>query len=52
VDGPPALDDDVDFARGFYHPELKKVMRLDHVLAMYAWHGRHHLEHVRLAITA
>jgi uncharacterized damage-inducible protein DinB len=41
-----------DFGRGFNHPEQGRVIGLDEVLAMYAWHGRHHLERVRLAITA
>jgi hypothetical protein len=44
--------DDADFARGFFHPELAGVKRLDHVLMMYAWHGKHHLAHVRLAVSA
>src|SRR5918911_294122 len=30
-----------DFARRLNHPE-NGVMRLDQVLALYAWHGRHH----------
>jgi len=32
--------------RTFYHPENKRENRLDEVLAMYAWHGRHHLAHI------
>ena len=34
-----------DFARGFRHPELGTVS-LDRNLALYAWHGRHHVAHV------
>ncbi len=33
------------FARTFHHPALG-VMSLDHQLALYAWHGRHHLAQV------
>ena len=36
-----------DWARTFVHPE-HGPMRLDRTAAMYAWHGRHHLAHVRL----
>jgi uncharacterized damage-inducible protein DinB len=31
-----------DFALKFRHPELGEVS-LDHTLALYAWHGRHHV---------
>jgi uncharacterized damage-inducible protein DinB len=34
------------WARTFYHPEQKKALRLDRVLAMYAWHGKHHVAHI------
>ncbi|WP_239614748.1 YfiT family bacillithiol transferase [Cohnella mopanensis] len=37
---------DEDYARSFYHPESKKVSRLDIVLGTYAWHGRHHVAHI------
>jgi hypothetical protein len=33
------------FARSFRHPDLG-LMTLDHQIAMYAWHGRHHLAHI------
>ncbi|HKB36687.1 MAG TPA: putative metal-dependent hydrolase, partial [Gemmataceae bacterium] len=33
------------FARSFRHPELG-VMTLDQQIALYAWHGRHHLAHI------
>ncbi|HZE74913.1 MAG TPA: putative metal-dependent hydrolase [Gemmatimonadales bacterium] len=33
------------FARSFRHPELG-LMTLDQQVAMYAWHGRHHLAHI------
>jgi len=33
------------FARTFRHPELG-IMTLDQQIALYAWHGRHHLAHI------
>src|SRR5436853_525743 len=36
---------DADYARSFVHPELGKV-RLEQNLALYAWHGRHHVGHI------
>jgi len=35
-----------DFARAFKHPELGRVT-LERNLALYAWHGKHHVAHVR-----
>ena len=32
--------------RTVYHPEYKRTMRLWYLLGMYAWHGRHHTEHI------
>lgn len=37
---------DEAFARTFVHPETRRTMRLDQLLALYAWHGRHHVAHV------
>jgi uncharacterized damage-inducible protein DinB len=37
--------EDRDFARTLRHPE-SGPMNLDHLLAMYAWHGRHHVAHI------
>lgn len=34
-----------DFARRFRHPELGTV-NLERYLAVYAWHGRHHVAHI------
>lgn len=34
-----------DFARTFRHPELG-LLSLDKTLALYAWHGRHHVAHI------
>ena len=34
-----------DFTRSFRHPEIGLV-RLDRNLALYAWHGKHHVAHI------
>jgi hypothetical protein len=39
-----ALSED-DFKRSFQHPEWGLV-NLDKAIAMYAWHGRHHVAHI------
>ena len=36
---------DADFQRTFRHPELG-IVSLDRNIALYAWHGRHHVAHV------
>ena len=36
---------DADWKRTFRHPELG-LMTLERNLALYAWHGRHHVAHV------
>jgi hypothetical protein len=38
------------FDRTFHHPEQKRDTSLRTTLAMYAWHGNHHLEHVRIIL--
>jgi len=35
-----------DFARRFRHPEHGRMFGLDEALAMYAWHGKHHVAHI------
>lgn len=35
-----------DFRRTFQHP-VRGLMSLDETLALYGWHARHHLAHVR-----
>jgi hypothetical protein len=35
-----------DWARGYVHPEYQRRYTLSQVLALYAWHCRHHLAHV------
>ncbi len=39
-----------DFAKTFFHPEQQRKVRLDRNVGIYAWHGLHHLAHVRQAI--
>lgn len=36
----------LDFDRQFRHPEHGRVFKLSEMLAMYAWHGRHHVAHI------
>lgn len=37
-----------DLEKKFFHPDSKKHVRLDQVVATYAWHGEHHLGHVKI----
>jgi hypothetical protein len=39
--------DDADWHRTYHHPEHKRDFALWEVIAMYAWHSRHHMEHIR-----
>ena len=34
------------FARTFLHPEIPGPVSLEKSVAMYAWHGRHHVAHI------
>ena len=34
------------WSRTYFHPEQQKSLRLDGVLALYAWHGKHHMAHI------
>jgi len=36
------------FKREFVHPEGGKRYSVDRLLALYAWHGEHHLEHLHI----
>ncbi len=38
---------DEDYARSLVHPETNKNIRLDTMLALYAWHGQHHVAHIQ-----
>ena len=35
-----------DWARKLRHPDHEKPMSLDDSLALYAWHGKHHVAHI------
>lgn len=37
---------EADFQKTFLHPESGRTFRLATVLALYAWHSRHHLAHI------
>ena len=37
---------DADWARTFRHPDWKQPMSIDAALALYSWHGRHHVAHI------
>jgi uncharacterized damage-inducible protein DinB len=41
---------DADYQRGFIHPETGGRMTLFDRVAYYAWHGKHHLAHIGLAL--
>lgn len=36
-----------DWERTYFHPEHKRNFPIWEVVAMYAWHSRHHTEHIR-----
>ena len=42
-----ALSSD-DLQKAFTHPDTKKMVPLNRLIAMYAWHGEHHLGHLGL----
>jgi uncharacterized damage-inducible protein DinB len=37
---------DADFERGYVHPDHNRTVPLREVVALYAWHGRHHTAHI------
>lgn len=42
--------DEGDFAKTYIHPQYGKVYSMDTMTALYAWHGEHHLGHIRLVM--
>ena len=40
-----------DFQKTYVHPDLG-VTPLDAALALYAWHGQHHIAHIKLVVGA
>ena len=41
---------DQDWQKAVFHPEAQRVIKLEEFLALYAWHGDHHLGHVKLVM--
>lgn len=39
-----------EFERTFVHPEYGKTMNLAYLTGMYAWHGNHHIAHIKGAL--
>lgn len=39
-----------DFKREYHHPENKKDFSLFWLLGLYAWHGKHHVEQIKVAL--
>ena len=37
-----------DLEKEFIHPDTKKNVPLDRLVAVYAWHGEHHLGHLQI----
>jgi hypothetical protein len=37
-----------DFQKTIYHPESKHTFTLAELVALYAWHGQHHLGHLKI----
>jgi len=37
-----------DYTKELIHPETKRHLRLDRLVAMYSWHGDHHLAHLKV----
>ena len=41
-----------DLQRKYIHPEYNREFQLDEFLALYAWHGKHHYEHLNIILNA
>jgi hypothetical protein len=35
------------FTRRYFHPQQQRHLSIDQTLALYAWHGRHHVAHIQ-----
>lgn len=42
--------DALEFARTYLHPEHENPLDLFYMVGLYAWHGKHHLAHIRNAL--
>lgn len=40
----------LEFAKEYTHPEHGKSLNLAYTVGMYAWHGKHHLAHIKNAL--
>lgn len=36
--------------RGYFHPEQNRTVPLTEAVGLYAWHGEHHLAHIKIAM--
>ena len=43
---------DADWDRSFFHPETGVNTTLKRNLAIYAWHGKHHLAHIQYVVNS
>jgi exoribonuclease II len=39
-----------DLQRTYVHPQYQRISPISDVLALYSWHGKHHLAHIKLAL--
>ncbi len=39
-----------DYERAYFHPEYNKKFNLLWLLGLYAWHGKHHTEQIKVAL--
>ncbi|MEY3399195.1 MAG: bacillithiol transferase BstA [Bacteroidota bacterium] len=42
--------DEAGWSRRYFHPQSNQHFTLEQLLALYAWHGDHHLAHLKLAL--
>ena len=42
---------EAQWQRTFYHPGMARTFTLEQATVMYAWHGQHHLAHLKLLTT-
>jgi len=39
-----------ELQRTYVHPQYQRISPINDVLALYSWHGKHHLAHIKLAL--
>ena len=42
--------EEAEWESAIFHPEQERELTLNELVGQYAWHGRHHLAHIRLAL--